>query len=568
MSHRVAEIVVGCGVLAVAIASFSIAAGLNMTAGNGSAARTAQSIDKGTARLVAAAASKSEARLAGAPATKPARRTARSGDTTRAGTDIGAHGGGEGLTGSPAKTRAMPARTAFAPGPVDVVALDGDLSHKSATFSAKVASLSPTTGGPVVAADKAPPKGAPEPGESTGGGAESGVIASAATVAPALPGRDLGVHAECVEAPRSKACLHRMIGQMIMVGFLGRTARARGVHAAKRQIRRGTIGGVALFAANISSPGQIAALNRQFQKSAKAGGNPPIFIGVDQEGGRVQRLSSANGKSWGFPFPALRVARSCTPGQARKLYDRAMACHLRKAGINVSFGPVVDTHFSANPIIGRLRRSFGGGVRRITNYARAFIIAHKENGILVTAKHFPGHGSSRKDTHKDFTSVARTWKASELAPYRDLSGMADMVMVGHIYHPRFSNGQAPATLSKRAIEGILRGQLHFKGLAITDDMRMGAIRKHYRFEDSLIRAVKAGNDILLLSTIASDRNRIGPRINAILSKAVRDGRLTRARITQSYRRILRAKRLLQHAPAAAPRTCMPARRAIRTFCRK
>jgi beta-N-acetylhexosaminidase len=345
------------------------------------------------------------------------------------------------------------------------------------------------------------------------------------------------------------ALLNRMIGQMIMVGFLGYDERDQGVAAVRDQLAQGVIGGVVLYPENIRSARQLRNLTALL---ANAKSELVPLIAVDQEGGLVQRLTRRNGYVY---FPSARnVGRDPelrTEDGALRLYGR-MAKELASAGINLNFGPVVDLNTNpANPVIGRRKRSFGSDPKTVTELARAFIIAHRDANVLTSPKHFPGHGSSRSDSHKVLPDISRTWGESELDPYRLLAkeGLLDMVMVGHLYHPRFSDGETvPTSLSARAISALrAKGYIGFRGVVVSDDMEMGAVRKAYSLAERAVMAINAGTDIIVFSNVISKDAELGPKIHAAILDAVRDGRISRARIEQAYGRILLLKRrLMQH----------------------
>ncbi len=339
--------------------------------------------------------------------------------------------------------------------------------------------------------------------------------------------------------------MDEMIGQMIMVGFRGKKPDDKGVRAVRRHLKRGTIGGVILFGINIVSPKQTRILNDSI---ANSGAKLPVLIAVDQEGGHVQRLSSKNG--FIYTNSHEKVARKQSPEEAATTYAK-MARSIANAGFNVNFGPVVDVDIQGqrNPIIGKLRRSFSANPEKVSTYAKTFINAHHRESILTSAKHFPGHGSSLTDSHKGFTDVTRTWRRKkELAPFKELAkrdGQVDMVMIGHLYHPDFADRKGlPATLSRKAVTGLLRDQVGYNGVAITDDMEMGAIRKNFGFQEAIIKAVNAGNDILLYSNTAKYSTGLGPKIHGIIKKAVDAGKIHRDRIVEAYFRVQTMKKLL------------------------
>jgi beta-N-acetylhexosaminidase len=264
----------------------------------------------------------------------------------------------------------------------------------------------------------------------------------------------------------------------------------------------------------------------------------------------VQRLSAKKGFK---AYPTARtVARLYKPDKAHRLY-KSMAQELARAGFNLNYGPVVDLNLNrSNPVIGRPGRSYGADPKKVLAYAQAFIAAHREANVLTSIKHFPGHGSSWTDSHKEFVDLSKTWKEIELEPYRALAraGAIDTVMVGHLYHPAFSTDQRlPATLTSTAIEGWIRGKLGFQGVVITDDLEMGAIRRYHKLPDTLVKAVLGGNDILMFSSSGSDPNFV-PRATKILRDAVENGTIPRQRIADAYRRIVALKQRLRDNVAA------------------
>jgi beta-N-acetylhexosaminidase len=336
--------------------------------------------------------------------------------------------------------------------------------------------------------------------------------------------------------------LDAMIGQMLLIGFHGTSPGGKNARRIAQQIARGQIGGVILMDRNIRSPRQVRTLTSIFLNT----GHPltPI-ISVDQEGGMVQRLSARKGFK-AYPT-ASTVARLYTPEKARRIY-KSMAQELAKSGINLNYGPVLDLNLNRrNPVIGRLGRSYGAKPERVVAYARAFISAHREANVLTSVKHFPGHGSSWSDSHKQFVDLTKTWKDIELEPYRALAreGAIDTLMVGHLYHPAFSKNQRlPATLTSTAIEGWVRGRLGFQGVVITDDLEMGAITRYHNLRTTLIKAVQSGNDILMFSAAGADPKFV-PKATRILHKAVNDGTIARKRVAQAYARIKSLKSRLR-----------------------
>ncbi len=343
--------------------------------------------------------------------------------------------------------------------------------------------------------------------------------------------------------------LDRMIGQMIMVGFVGDDERDRGIAAVRDQLAQGVLGGVVLYPENIGKPRKLRNLTAFL---ANANSELVPLIAVDQEGGQVQRLTRRDGYMY---FPSARDVASrpklTAKDGALHLYE-VMGRELAHAGINVNFGPVVDLNVNPkNPVIGRRKRSFGSDPKAVIDFARAFIVAHREANVVTAAKHFPGHGSSLTDSHKVLADISTGWREKEIEPYVALAhaGLLDMVMVGHLYHPRFSDGpDVPASLSARAIKALrAKGWIGFNGVVVSDDLEMGAVRRAYSLEDRVSMAINAGTDLIVFSNVKTRDPGIGPRIHGIIADAVRDGRIPRARIEEAYGRMLLLKRrLMQH----------------------
>ena len=342
--------------------------------------------------------------------------------------------------------------------------------------------------------------------------------------------------------------LDRMIGQTIMVGFSGQSEHDPGVKAVRDELAKGLIGGVVLYPENVRSAPQLRLLTAYL---ANANSELVPFIAVDQEGGRVQRLTRWTGHKH-YPS-AQKMGRdgALTPEEARRIYGE-MAKELAGAGINVNFGPVVDLSINPwNAVIARRKRSYGADPETVTSLARSFIAAHREANVVTAAKHFPGHGSSWSDSHKTLPDISRSWRESELQPYVALShdGLLDMVMVGHLYHPRFSDGEKlPSSLSANAIRALRAGgYIGYQGVVVSDDMEMGAVRERYSIEDRVIRALDAGVDLLVFSNVKSRDTDLGAKVHAIIAQAVRDGRIPRAKIEAAYQRIAALKhRLMAH----------------------
>jgi beta-N-acetylhexosaminidase len=340
-------------------------------------------------------------------------------------------------------------------------------------------------------------------------------------------------------APVSAQSIAEMAGQMIVVGFAGDSVDSKGVAAARQQIADGTIGGVMFLKTNVASQSAVTAMNDAFRKAAPQG--LPPFITLDQEGGLVERLDSSAGFK---EIPnAETIAAEYTPEQSRAVYER-LAEGVRAWGFNVNFAPVVDLAVNPdNQVIAKYGRAYGKTADMVAAYAGEVIAAHHDAGLLTSLKHFPGHGSSTADSHEGFVDITKTWKPAELDPYRALiaNGYEDFVMIGHLIDTEIDPSGMPSSLSEPWITGVLRGQLGFTGVVITDDLEMGAIRDHFDLKETVTRAVRAGVDVLLFSNTAKPRASLGEEVRAILvaeAEAVPD---FKAKIEASYKRIVALK---------------------------
>lgn len=357
------------------------------------------------------------------------------------------------------------------------------------------------------------------------------------TVSSALSATDI---------PQKDENLDIKIGQMIMVGFRGLTVDDES--PIMKDIRQRNIGGVILFdddvptqspVRNIQSPNQLKKLTSALQQASSI----PLFIAIDQEGGKVNRLK----ESLGFP-PSVsqQYLGSIDNIDVTRRYARQTSKTLAKLGFNVNCAPVVDLNTNPdNPVIGRLERSFSDEPAIVIQQALAMIDAFHEYNILSAIKHFPGHGSSTKDSHEGFVDVTTTWSPQELIPFEAIiqSGICDMIMTAHTFNKNLDT-QWPATLSSQTISGILRDRFHYDGVIISDDMQMKAIRLSYDLKTAVSKALLAGIDILLFANNSVYEEDIADRVLSIIRSLVTEGSIPGERIDQSYHRILKLKKKL------------------------
>lgn len=339
--------------------------------------------------------------------------------------------------------------------------------------------------------------------------------------------------------------LREKVGQLLLVGFRGSRPEECAVIA--RDIRDHHLGGVVLFdqemadrslpKRNVESPEQLKELVQFLQSQARL----PLLVSIDQEGGRVNRLKP----TYGFPpsFSHEELGRGDQPAETFR-HSETIARTLAAAGINLNLAPVVDLDANPdNPIIKGKGRSFSSDPEVVAKHAAEFVRAHRAQGILTCAKHFPGHGSARGDTHLGLVDVTQTWTDRELVPFQRLiaADLCDVIMSAHVFNARLDPSR-PATLSRAVITGLLRGRLGFQGVVTSDDMEMKAISSQYGLEHSVPDAIDAGIDLLCFgNNLTYDPNITGKACD-ILVRAVESGRILASRVDEAYGRVMALKR--------------------------
>ncbi|GAB4344490.1 MAG: glycoside hydrolase family 3 protein [Desulfobulbaceae bacterium] len=337
--------------------------------------------------------------------------------------------------------------------------------------------------------------------------------------------------------------MERNPGQLFLAGFDGLAVDAD--HPVVEAVVEHGLGGVILFdrnvdgsRQNIASPDQLRELTATLQRF----GDNALLIAVDQEGGNVCRLRERDG----FPAtsPADRLARedSTVPAASQA---RIVATSLRDCGINFNLAPVVDLDCNPdNPIIGGYGRSFGADPERVARFAREFIEAHHALGVACCLKHFPGHGSAGADSHLGFVDVSDRWREIELEPYRSLfaAGFTDAVMTAHVVHRGLDETGLPATLSRRMITGLLREELGFTGVVVSDDLQMRAITDRWSFEEAVRMAVLAGVDLLIVgNNLVRDPGAVQRGVR-VVTEMVERGELAESDLHASLARVAELKR--------------------------
>ncbi len=320
------------------------------------------------------------------------------------------------------------------------------------------------------------------------------------------------------------------LAQLMVVGFSGTSVNEE----VEDLVGRMRVGAVALFSRNVKSPDQVRRLSKGMRDLSKDG--VPPFIAIDQEGGLVVRLKS--GVSVLPGMMALGATRSRTLAY---LSGRAIGADLRSLGISMNFAPVLDVNSNpANPVIGT--RSLGERPELVAELGRWFVRGEDEAGIISVAKHFPGHGDTQLDSHYATPSLdldLDRLRKLELVPFAQAIDFGlSAIMTAHIALPKVSESpNIPATLSTRVLTGILRNELRFDGLVITDGLEMRGIVEGEGIGRAAVKAMLAGADMVMVLWSQRDRE----DVFSALKTAYLSGELTRERVDASLVRILRVK---------------------------
>jgi beta-N-acetylhexosaminidase len=374
-------------------------------------------------------------------------------------------------------------------------------------------------------ADGVPPRPAtPRPATSTGSWHLGGSSATAVFRPLPVPA---GWGPTAAEIARAQALvgglsLRQRAGQVVVAAYHGTGSPAAFVD-------RLHLGGVVVFSENVVDAAQITGSNRALQRSAASAGREwPVLVGVDQEGGRVARVVSG-----ATAFPTLMTAGAADdPALTRRAYA-ASGGELTAMGFNVDFAPDADvTVGPSDPTIGA--RSAGSAPERVAAHATAAMKGFATSGLVPVLKHFPGHGSVTTDSHVGLPVQRKSLHAlshSDLVPFRaGIVAGASAVMVGHL-DVRAVDPGTPSSLSRRVVTGLLRERMGFHGVAFSDSLEMGAVRDRFGSAASAVRAIRAGEDVVLMPP--------DPRAARDgIAAAVRDGRLPQARLDQAATRVV------------------------------
>ena len=334
--------------------------------------------------------------------------------------------------------------------------------------------------------------------------------------------------------------LREKIARLLVVGFRGLSVDE--APWIRRAVTEDGLGGVILFdrhrsstrPRNVASPSQVKALTTELRALAP---DRALIIAIDQEGGLVTRLSP----KYGFPEVLSEAAIGQKTVDEVRSWAEGLVATIADAGINLNFAPVVDIDVNPdNPAIGAIDRSFSADSAVVARDAEIEVEAHRSRGVKTALKHFPGLGSATANTDYGVADVTATWTDDELLPYRDLlaQDLVDVVMAAHVLNGQL-DPNAPASLSPATIDGLLRTDLGWDGVVVTDDMQAAAITDAFGFEESIQLAIEAGNDLLLFANQQVYDDGIVSKMIDLVESFIRDGTITEARIDASLARVER-----------------------------
>jgi len=331
-----------------------------------------------------------------------------------------------------------------------------------------------------------------------------------------------------VDKMLAEMTLEEKIGQMLIV-YYNSSVMDDTLKSALTDVKPG---GFILFKDNITTYDNTL----KFIKDIKSTSDIPMFISIDQEGGNVQRLLSLSDISVSN-IPYMNYVGNMKDVNLTYEVGKVIAEELRVFGINMDFAPVIDIWSNSNnTVIGK--RSFGNDSELVSSMGLALGKGLSDNGIISVYKHFPGHGDTDVDSHYSLPVINKTkeeFLSLELVPFKNaIENGAEVIMIGHLAVPSLTGSDIPASLSKEIITNLLKNEMGFDGLVVTDALNMGALTNYYSQEEVYVKAIDAGVDLLLMPS--SSRKAV-----VAIKKAVEDGVLSEEKIDESVRKILMLK---------------------------
>ena len=337
------------------------------------------------------------------------------------------------------------------------------------------------------------------------------------------------VHQQSVTKPVETMTLQEKLGQMFVTGFPADSVN----DSFRRLVQEKKLGNVILFKENLTSREQLLSLSRELHGLIRQETGYPPFMTIDEEGGIVSRIPETMEK-----MPSAMALSALQ--EPEKVYQAALLSgrQLRALGLNFNLAPVLDVNSNpSNPVIGI--RSYGRDAEQTWHYASRAVKGYMDAGVMCSGKHFPGHGDTMADSHLELPVNHKTLeelRQTEIEPFaRAARAGLPAVTIAHVVYDQLDD--VPATMSRKIVTGILRQELGFDGLIISDCMEMNAISRTYGIEEGVVRAVEAGIELIFVSHL---HDKVRSSMEA-LEKAVESGRLSMATIDSAVNRILRFK---------------------------
>ena len=337
---------------------------------------------------------------------------------------------------------------------------------------------------------------------------------------------NLEVKPDPVEETLKNMTLTEKIGQMTMIGVYGYDIDENNLW----MLHQYHCGGVILFNRNIDSKSQVKQFIKNLQEQSEE--KVPLFIAVDEEGGRVSRLKQIEDKT----APSQEEIGNSGEIEAAKIWAENISDELKLLGINVNFAPVADV---GSPDT----RSFSNNAATVASFVNSAANGYESKNIIYCLKHFPGIGKRITDPHQEISSIdvsRETLEKEDILPFKFIIDNHEsnkfMVMVSHLKYPAIDENNS-ATLSNKVMSDLLRNKLGYDGIIITDDLEMGAIANHNTFKDVGVKAVEAGADIVLVCHDYTHEQ----DVYLVILEAVQNGKISEERINESTRRILKVK---------------------------
>jgi len=345
-------------------------------------------------------------------------------------------------------------------------------------------------------------------------------------------------------ASRNALDLRQQVGQLLIMGFDGTdvTARLRSMLGTMQP------GGIILFKRNIEEANQVHSLLHHSQRAVAA----PMFLCIDMEGGTVDRLRDVIA-----PVPPVAEVAATGSKKLFRNHGRLIGEEIRALGFNTDFAPCVDLSFAASrKVLGS--RTASASPKDTVRYARAFLRGLRDAKVLGCGKHFPGLGEGNLDSHTHLPTIHKKWKnlwKEDLLPYRKLRGDLPLVMVAHACYPEAIKEKVPASLSKKWISGVLKKEVRYDGLILSDDLDMGGVLAAAPIEEAAVQTLLAGSDLML---VCHKEESVWRAYEAVYKRAEQDERFAKL-VRERAKRVLKFKKkadaLRVHpAPRPTPRT--------------